>query len=164
MKNPFDGFNWAPFEKYFDTSIATRIDSHHVYLRCTRGAFYREMEVHPRIGEDLRFKGAVEFLYESIRHLSERVALDDWNAKDTTRASLHPANAAEYLVIARHGYEDLAKAADERGDVAGADAWRIAVDAIETALACSDRASRQQTWSEGLGKVRLSEGRTKGGL
>lgn len=64
------------------------------------------------------------------------------------KRSVHPADLNDSLMQARMDCERLIKQADERGDVAGADAWRVALDAIETADDEAKRARKRQTWKD----------------
>lgn len=50
------------------------------------------------------------------------------------------------IVSAILTHEHLADVAERRGDIAGADAWRMVVEALDTAKRAAEKAGQQQTW------------------
>ncbi len=58
----------------------------------------------------------------------------------------HPAYGMNHLGMAMASYVRLAEDADKRGDPAGADAWRIVIDAIEHAENVARKSRERQTW------------------
>ncbi len=62
-------------------------------------------------------------------------------------ATTHPSDVTSLLGTAHTKMLWLIEAAEKRGDVAGADAWRIALDAIAHARRTFDEMRSKQDWS-----------------
>lgn len=53
---------------------------------------------------------------------------------------------AESLDGPRTDFARMAALAEDRGDIAGADAWRVVIEALDTAKRAAEKAGQQQTW------------------
>ncbi len=62
-------------------------------------------------------------------------------------AITHPTDVATHLSTAHSQILALIETAEKRGDVAGADAWRIALDAIAHARRTFEEMRGKQDWS-----------------
>jgi len=95
---------------------------------------------------------AINITEEHLHHMARRhhatmKKLDGLREKSSIeRGPVHPSDLNSALMKARIECERLAEQADKRGDVAGADAWRITLLAIEHADDEAKRARERQTW------------------
>lgn len=52
----------------------------------------------------------------------------------------------DWIESAKSTHEHLVDVAERRGDIAGADAWRVVIEALDTAKRAAEVAGKQQTW------------------
>ncbi len=105
-------------------------------IRAWIGDRFADRALEDSIAEDMQ--RPVDAMVEALRSLVDEL--------EGRRKREHPAFGMNHLGMAMASYKRLVEDAEKRGDVAGADAWRVVIDAVEHAEGVAQRAREQQTW------------------
>lgn len=142
--NLLEKFDWTQINRRLGVTITTKQENDYVVMTMLKGSETVSDKIHVEALTHSSYSHATDLILEFVGNLHQRVSLFD-----RAHAPIidHPIHALVHLSVALGMYHKMAMTAEKRGDVAGADAWRIAFDAVETAMKVGEKSGTQQTWS-----------------
>ena len=138
--DPFAGFDWSSMERFYGVGLHSTLCEAGAVIHAYKGEYSETHLIDDVILTDTKHRA--DYILHIIEDLAYRVEY-----KDSTHSKTDTLDTELQLSLAARGYSKLAKEATARGDIAGSDAWLIALDAVETAIRSSRTAFARQTWS-----------------
>jgi hypothetical protein len=138
--DPFAGFDWSSIERFYGVGLHSTLCESGAVIHAHKGEYSESHLIDEEILTDTKYRA--DYILHIVEDLAYRVG-----CKDSSHSKTDTLDTELQLSLAVKGYSRLANEATARGDVAGSDAWLIALDAVETAIRSSRKAFTQQTWS-----------------